>query len=78
MYYINRVPLLTGDRELLKHVPPFRDVLTGNPETIANLSQLDLELIAVTTLSGMTVDEFILPATAAALLAAPTTALAQR
>jgi phosphoglycolate phosphatase-like HAD superfamily hydrolase len=58
MYCINRVPLLTGDRELLKHVPPFRDVLSGNPEAIATLSQLDLELIAVTTLSGMTVDEF--------------------
>jgi phosphoglycolate phosphatase-like HAD superfamily hydrolase len=57
MYCINRVPLLTGDRELLKHVPPFRDVLSGNPEAIATLSQLDLELIAVTTLSGMTVDE---------------------
>jgi phosphoglycolate phosphatase-like HAD superfamily hydrolase len=59
MYCISRVPLLTGDRELLKHVPPFRDVLSGNPEAIASLSQRDLELIAVTTLSGMTVDEFI-------------------
>jgi phosphoglycolate phosphatase-like HAD superfamily hydrolase len=58
MYCIDRIPLLTGDRELLKHVPPFRDVLSGNREAIANLSQLDLELIAVTTLSGMTVDEF--------------------
>jgi phosphoglycolate phosphatase-like HAD superfamily hydrolase len=58
MYCIDRVPLLTGDRELLKHVPPFSDVLSGNPEAIAKLSQLDLELIAVTTLSGMTVDDF--------------------
>jgi hypothetical protein len=39
--YIDRVPLLTGNRELLKHVPPFRD-LSGNPEAIAKLSQLDL------------------------------------
>jgi phosphoglycolate phosphatase-like HAD superfamily hydrolase len=58
MYCIDRIPLLTGDRELLKHVPPFKDVLSGNGEAIAKLSQLDLELIAVTTLSGMTVDEF--------------------
>src|SRR5271169_4433392 len=58
MYCIDRVPLLTGDRELLKHIPPFSDVLSGNPEAISKLSQLDLELIAVTTLSGMTVDEF--------------------
>jgi phosphoglycolate phosphatase-like HAD superfamily hydrolase len=58
MYCIDRVPLLTGDRELLKHVPPFIDVLSGNPDAIAKLSQLDLELIAVTTLSGMTVDDF--------------------
>jgi len=58
MYCIDRVPLLTGDRELLKHVPPFSDVLSGNREAISKLSQLDLELIAVTTLSGMTVDEF--------------------
>jgi phosphoglycolate phosphatase-like HAD superfamily hydrolase len=58
MYCIDRIPLLTGDRELLKHVPPFRDVLSGSRDAIAKLSQLDLELIAVTTLSGMTVDEF--------------------
>jgi hypothetical protein len=58
MYCIDRVPLLTRDRELLKHVPPFSDVLSGNREAIDKLSQLDLELIAVTTLSGMTVDNF--------------------
>jgi hypothetical protein len=29
MYCIDRVPLLTGDRELLKHVPPFSDVHSG-------------------------------------------------
>jgi phosphoglycolate phosphatase-like HAD superfamily hydrolase len=62
MYCIDRIPLLMGDRELLKHVPPFRDVLSGNREAIAKLSQLDLELIAVTTLSGMTVDEFTVEA----------------
>jgi phosphoglycolate phosphatase-like HAD superfamily hydrolase len=59
MYCVDRVPLLTGDRELLKPVPPFSDVLSGNRETIDKLSQLDLELVAVTTLSGMTVDEFV-------------------
>jgi phosphoglycolate phosphatase-like HAD superfamily hydrolase len=62
MYCIDRLPQLTGDRELLKHVPPFRDVLSGNRESIEKLSQLDLELIAVTTLSGMTVDEFAVEA----------------
>jgi phosphoglycolate phosphatase-like HAD superfamily hydrolase len=58
MYCIDRVSHLTGDRELLKHVPPFSDVLSGNREAIAKLSKLDFELIAVTTLSGMTVEDF--------------------
>jgi hypothetical protein len=48
MYCIDRVPLLTGDMELPKHVPPFSDVLSGNREAIDKLSQFDLELIAVT------------------------------
>jgi phosphoglycolate phosphatase-like HAD superfamily hydrolase len=58
MYCIDRVSHLTGDRELLKHTPPFRDVLSGNREAIANLSKVDFELIAVATLSGMTVEDF--------------------
>ena len=40
MYCIDRILQLTGDRELLKHVPPFSDVLFGNPEAIEKLSQL--------------------------------------
>jgi hypothetical protein len=31
MYCIDRVPLLTGDRELLKHIPPFRDCSPSAP-----------------------------------------------
>jgi hypothetical protein len=58
MYCIDRVSHLSGDRKLLKDVPPFRDVLSGNKEAIANMSKLDFELIAVATLSGMTVEDF--------------------
>jgi hypothetical protein len=42
----------------LKHVEPFRTVLSGNREAISKLTLKDLEKIAVATLTGMDVDAF--------------------
>lgn len=58
MYCLDRVPVIVARHPELKYVPPFRTVLSGNREEIAKLSKLDLELIAATTLTDMTVDEF--------------------
>jgi phosphoglycolate phosphatase-like HAD superfamily hydrolase len=58
IYCLDRVPVVVARHPELKHVPPFKTVLSGDREAIANLTKHDLEIIAVTTLSGMTVDDF--------------------
>jgi hypothetical protein len=58
MYCIDRVPVLAAKKPALKHVEPFKTVLSGNREAMAKLSMRDLEEIIVTTLTGMTTDEF--------------------
>jgi phosphoglycolate phosphatase-like HAD superfamily hydrolase len=58
MYCLDRVPEVVSRHPELKYVPPFKTVLSGDREAIAKLSKHDLEIIAVTTLSGMTVDDF--------------------
>jgi phosphoglycolate phosphatase-like HAD superfamily hydrolase len=58
VYCLDRVPTIAERHPELKYLPPFSTVLSGNQEEIAKLSKLDLELIAVTTLTDMTTVEF--------------------
>jgi haloacid dehalogenase-like hydrolase len=56
-YCLDRVPVLAAQKPELKEVEPFKTVLAGNREAIAELSMRDLEKIALATLAGMTTDE---------------------
>ena len=58
MYCLDRVPVIADRHPELKYVPPFSTVLSGNQAEIAKLSKLDFEVIAVTTLTDMTTEEF--------------------
>jgi hypothetical protein len=58
MYCLDRVPLLTGVRELVRYLPGVEDLRSANPNAVADLSKLDLEIITVAKLSGMTTDVF--------------------
>jgi phosphoglycolate phosphatase-like HAD superfamily hydrolase len=58
IFCFDRVPAVVARHPELKYVPPFRTVLSGDREAIAKLTKRDIEIIAVTTLSGMTVDDF--------------------
>ncbi len=57
-YCLERVPVVVEEKPELKHVEPFRTVLSGNREAISKLTLKDLEKIAVATLTGMDVDAF--------------------
>lgn len=58
MYCIDRVSLLAAEKPALKNEEPFKTVLSGNREAMANLAMPDIEKIIVATLTGMTTDEF--------------------
>ena len=58
MYCLDRVPVLAAEKPALKHMEPFKTVLSGNREALAKLSMPDLEKIIVATLTGMTTDQF--------------------
>lgn len=58
IYCLDRVPQVVEAKPELKDVEPFKTVLSGKHEAIANLTIPDLEKIAVATLSGMSVDQF--------------------
>lgn len=58
MYCLDRVPALAAKKPELKKVEPFKTVLSGNREAMAKLTMPDLEKIIVSTLTGMTTDEF--------------------
>jgi len=58
MYCLDRVPVLAAEKPALKHVEPFKTVLSGNRDAMAKLTTPDLEKIIVATLTGMTTDEF--------------------
>jgi phosphoglycolate phosphatase-like HAD superfamily hydrolase len=58
IYCLERVPAVVAQRPKLKHVEPFKTVLSGNREAIAKLSIKQLEEILAATLTGMTVEEF--------------------
>ena len=58
VYCLDRVPVLAAQEPTLKEVEPFKTALSGNREAIARLSMRDLEKIVLSTLAGMTTDEF--------------------
>jgi phosphoglycolate phosphatase-like HAD superfamily hydrolase len=58
VYCLERVPAVVEKNPKLKHVEPFKTVLSGNREAIARLSLPELEKILALTLTGMSVDEF--------------------
>lgn len=57
-YCLDRVPEVVAAKPELKSVEPFKTVLTGDRDAIANLSMKDLETILAATLTGMTTDQF--------------------
>jgi phosphoglycolate phosphatase-like HAD superfamily hydrolase len=58
IYCLDRVPSVVKAKPELATVEPFKTVLSGNREAIANLSINDLLKILDATLTGMSVDEF--------------------
>jgi phosphoserine phosphatase len=58
VYCLDRVPAVVAQKPELRDVEPFKTVLSGNREAIAKLTMGDLEKILVTTLTGMSVDDF--------------------
>ncbi len=58
MYCLERVPALVAKKPELKHVEPFKTVLSGNHEAMAKLTMKDLEKILAATLTGMSVEAF--------------------
>lgn len=58
MYCLDRVPAVVKAKPELANREPFKTVLSGNREAIGKLSLKDLEVIAIETLTGMSVDDF--------------------
>jgi haloacid dehalogenase-like hydrolase len=58
IYCLDRVPTLVKAKPELATVEPFKTVMTGNLEAIAELPMPDLEKLLAATLTGMSVDEF--------------------
>src|SRR5262245_5065131 len=58
VYSLDRVPLVVKARPELANVEPFKTVLSGNLEVIAQLSNNDLFKVLDATLTDMSVDEF--------------------
>jgi hypothetical protein len=57
-YALERVPVLAKTKPGLKEVEPFKTVLSGNREAMAQVTTPDLEKILFATMTGMTVDDF--------------------
>jgi phosphoglycolate phosphatase-like HAD superfamily hydrolase len=58
MYCLDRVPAVVEKKPELKHIEPFKTVLSGDREAIAKLPLRAFEEIAAATLTGVSVDEF--------------------
>ena len=58
LYCLDRVPAVAKQKPELASVEPFKTVLSGHREAIANLSMDDLLKIVAATLTGMTVEQF--------------------
>jgi hypothetical protein len=57
-YALERVPVLAKAKPGLREVEPFKTVLSGNREAMAQLTTPELEKILFATMTGMTVDQF--------------------
>jgi phosphoglycolate phosphatase-like HAD superfamily hydrolase len=62
LYCLDRVPAVVKAKPELAKVEPFKTVLSGDMGAIAKFSLHDLEAILAVTLSGMSVDEFVVEA----------------
>jgi phosphoglycolate phosphatase-like HAD superfamily hydrolase len=58
VYSLERVPAAVAAKPELANVEPFKTVLSGNREAMANLSMDDLFKILAATLTGMSVEQF--------------------
>jgi phosphoglycolate phosphatase-like HAD superfamily hydrolase len=58
LYCLDRVPALVKEKPGLANVEPFKTVLSGDREAIANLPTDDLVKILAATLTGVTVEQF--------------------
>jgi len=58
VYCLERVAVLAKAKPELRHVEPFKTVLSGDRAAMARLTMKDLEPILAATLSGMTVGDF--------------------
>jgi phosphoserine phosphatase len=58
VYCLDRVPVLARERPDLKDREPFKAILSGNRDAIAQLSMKELFEIVLATQSGMTIEEF--------------------
>jgi phosphoserine phosphatase len=58
VYCLDRVPVIVKAKPGLANVEPFKTVMSGNREAIAQFSEEDLIKIAAATLTGMPVDDF--------------------
>lgn len=57
IYCFDRLARMAAEKPELREIEPFKTVLSGGREAIANLTSSDLEKIAVTTLSGMSIEQ---------------------
>src|SRR6516162_6780273 len=58
LYCLDRVPAVAKQKPELASVEPFKTVLSGHREAIANLSMDDLLKIVAATLTGVSVEQF--------------------
>jgi phosphoserine phosphatase len=58
LYCFERVAVLAKTKPELRHVEPFKTVLSGDRAAMARLTMKDLEKILAATLTGMTVGDF--------------------
>jgi phosphoserine phosphatase len=58
VYCLERVAVLAKTKPELRHIEPFKTVLSGNQAAMARLTRKDLETILAATLTGMTVGDF--------------------
>jgi phosphoserine phosphatase len=58
VYCLERVPAVVAAKPELANVEPFKTVLSGNRDAMANLSMDDLFKILAATLRGMSVEQF--------------------
>jgi phosphoglycolate phosphatase-like HAD superfamily hydrolase len=58
MYILERVPAVVKAKPELAKAEPFKTVMSGDRAAMAKLTEKDLEILAVATLTGMPVEQF--------------------